>query len=301
MEIRHIRYFVAIAEESSFTRAAKRLGIAQPPLSQQIRQLEDQIGAKLFQRAKHGVTLTGAGTNFLDHAYRILRAVEEAALSAKRVHNGESGHLTIGYMDYTSYTFLPPLIRMFRDAYPSTGVTLRHFYNTESTAAVAGQVVDVSLLRYVREQPELSSLKVAAEPFVIALPEHHALAGKMRIPISALRNEPFITCPRELDDHYFNSIVSFCATAGFAPTIVQEALQIHAAVGLVSAGLGVALVPASVRRMQLKGAVYRPLVERSPPVELWATWRTQDSSASLQHFLAMLRQNCANGSIKRIR
>lgn len=296
MEFRHIRYFVAVAEEFSFTRAAKRLGIAQPPLSQQIKQLEDYIGAKLFQRAKRGVTLTNAGTAFLDHAYRILRAAEEAALSAKRIHNGESGHLTVGYMDYTSYTFLPPLIRMFRDAHPSVGVTLRHFYNTESTAAVSSQIVDVSLLRTVREQSDLSSLKVAAEPFVVALPEHHSLAKRKRISISSLENEPFIMCPRELDDRYFNLIISFCSAAGFTPTIVQEALQIHAAVGLVSAGLGVALVPASVRRMQLKGVVYRSLIERSPPVELWAIWRTNDNSPSLHNFLAMLRQACAKAS-----
>jgi DNA-binding transcriptional LysR family regulator len=289
MEFRHLRYFVAVAEESSFTHAAKRLGIAQPPLSQQIRQLEDDVGARLFQRAKRGVTLTSAGTAFLEHAYAILRAAQQAALSARRVHNGESGHLTIGYMDYTSYTFLPPVIRRFRDGYPSIGVTLQHFYNTESTAAVVSQIVDVSFLRSVREQLDISSWKIAAEPFVVVLPEHHRLAGKKRISISCLKDEPFIMCPRELDDRYFNSIVAFCSSAGFAPTIVQEALQIHAAVGLVSAGLGIALVPASVQRMQIKGAVYRPLLERSPSVELWVAWRRDDESPALQKFLATLR------------
>ena len=284
MELRYLRYFVAVAEELSFTRAAERLHMAQPPLSQQIRRLEARLGVTLLLRTKRRVELTEAGRVFLHQAYQAIHSIDQGIMAAQRADRGEIGRLAIGLLVYISYTLIPPILRAFRARFPEVHVELRLLRNTQQIAALRSGQIDVSFLRPPVDDPEIASILLSREPFILAMPATHRLAGKASVSIKQFANDPFIMYARELGPTFHSEILGFCGKAGFSPKVALEVSQINAAVGLVGSGIGVAFVPESARRVRLDDVVYRPLVERAPKVDVLLAWQRRRPSQLLDAF-----------------
>lgn len=298
MELRYLRYFVAVAEELSFTRAAARLNIAQPPLSQQIRRLEARLGVTLLSRTKRRVELTEAGHVFLHQAYHAIHSIEQGILLAQRADRGEIGRLAIGFLVYTSYTLIPPILREFRARFPEVHVALRLLTNTQQIAALRTGQVDVSLMRPPIDNPNIASKLISRERFILAMPATHPLAGRATVSIKQFKNDPFIMYARDLGPAFHNALFDFCAKAGFSPKVALEVSQINVAVGLVGAGIGVALVPQSAKRMHLDDVVYRPIVERAPSVDVLLAWQAGRHSQLLEAFIEVSMQ-CVKESARR--
>lgn len=290
MELRYLRYFVAVAEELSFTRAAERLNIAQPPLSQQIRRLEARLGVTLLRRSKRRVELTEAGRVFLRQAYQAIQSLEEGILLAQRADRGEIGRLAVGILVYISYTLIPPILREFRAQFPEVHVELRFLTNTLQIAALLSGQVDVCFVRPPIDNPDIASKLISRERFILAMPATHPLAGKSAVSIKQFKNDPFIMYVRELGPTFCSSLVQFCAKAGFSPKVALEVSQINAAVGLVGAGIGVALVPQSMNQLHFDNVVYRPLIERAPNVDVLLAWQAGRPSELLKSFIEMSTQ-----------
>ena len=297
MELRYLRYFVAVAEELSFTRAAERLNMAQPPLSQQIRRLEARLGATLLHRTKRRVELTEAGRVFLHQAYQAVHSIEQGVLLAQRADRGEIGRLAIGFLVYVSYTLIPPILREFRARFPGVHVALRLLTNAQQTAALRTGQVDVSFMRPPIDKPDIASKLILRERFILAMPATHPLAGKTAVSIKQFKNDPFIMYARDLGPTFHSALFGFCEKSGFSPKIALEVSQINVAVGLVGAGIGVALVPESAKRMHLDDVVYRPFVERAPNVDLLLAWQAGRPSQLLEAFIEISMQ-CAKASTR---
>jgi DNA-binding transcriptional LysR family regulator len=266
MELRHIRYFLAVAEEGNFTRAAAKLGIGQPPLSQQIRDMETEIGAPLFHRVPHGAELTAAGMAFLPEAKAAVVAAEKAKLAAQRATRGETGRLTLGFT--ASSAFNPAVsgtIRRFRHQWPDVGLSLTEMNSNWLMEKLMREEIDAAFIRPGLEDPKDVRLKrLTDEPMLVALPAHHALARHQRVPLGALAGEPFSLFPRTVGLSLYDDIVRACRAAGFELVVTQEAPQIPSVVNLVAADLGVSIVPASIAQIALDGVAYRPI--EGPPL-----------------------------------
>ncbi|KGD86509.1 MULTISPECIES: LysR family transcriptional regulator [Rhizobium/Agrobacterium group] len=266
MELRHIRYFLAVAEEGNFTRAAAKLGIGQPPLSQQIRILEMEIGAPLFHRVPHGAELTAAGAAFLTEARASLAAADNAVLAAQRAARGETGRLALGFT--ASAAFNPVVtgaIRRFRSQWPDVALALSEMNSNWLMEKLTRGEIDAAFIRPGLEDPKEVWLKrLPDEPMLVALPAHHPLAGHRQVPLAALAGEPFILFPRTVGLSLYDDIVRGCREAGFELQVTQEAPQIPSVVNLVAADLGVSIVPASIAKFAIEGVVYKPI--EGPPL-----------------------------------
>ncbi|WP_047461155.1 LysR family transcriptional regulator [Rhizobium rhizogenes] len=261
MELRHIRYFLALAEEGNFTRAAAKLGIGQPPLSQQIRDLENEVGAALFHRVPHGAELTAAGEAFRVEAKLAVDAAEKAKLAAQRANRGEIGRLSLGFTASSAFnTIVTSTIREFRNRWPQVRLSLTEMNTNALTERLMRGEIDAAFIRPGLEDPRNVRLKrFDDEPMLIALPAHHPLAAKDRVPIAALAHEPFILFPRMVGLSLYDDIAAACRDAGFELLVTQEAPQIPSVVNLVAANLGVSIVPASIAQIKLDGVTYRPI------------------------------------------
>ena len=290
MELRHLRYFVAVAEELHFGRAAARLFIAQPPLSQQIQQLERELGVALFARTSRRVQLTPAGAAFLVEARQILRQLEKAAGAAKRAARGETGWLGIGFAASATYELLPAVLHDFRAAFPEVTLSLQELNAAEQASALQDKIIHVGLARPYAPLPEAVVNSVQREPFLVALPETHRLTALGSLALAALADEPFISFPELPKPSYAEVVRQACEEAGFTPRVVQEVREMQTALSLVAAGFGVALLPASVRHLHRDGVVYRPLEEPAPRTELTVMSRLDDPSPVLQNFLAVVQR-----------
>ena len=289
MELRHLRYFVAVAEELHFGRAAARLHLAQPPLSRQIRQLEDELGVTLFERNKRRVRLTDAGAAFLDEARTVLAHVEQGVQAARRAARGEVGKLTVGFVGAASYSVLPGIVQAFRARYPDVELTLLELTTAEQLAALRAGTIRAGLVRPPVADPALAADTVLREPLVVALPATHPLAARRRLAVVALASEPWVLFPRRLAADLHDQITALCKRAGFRPRVAQEAMQMQTVVRLVGAGVGVSLVPRSVRVLHSAGVAYRPLRNGAATVEMAVAWRRDDESALLRQFLGVAR------------
>lgn len=294
MDLRHLRYFVAVAEERHITRAAERLGIQQPPLSQQIKALEAELEVQLFRRKPRGVELTEAGEGLLVDARRILAEVEEALTRVRRTARGELGRLTVGFTASAPFQpFVTRILRDFRTANPGVSMKLEEGSSSELVAEVQAGRVDVAFVRgKVPAGGGVASYDLLEEPMMAALPARHPLAaGKgRRLPLVKLEGEPFVLYRRSSGPGLYDAIVSACHAAGFAPRIEQEAPRITATLNLVAAGLGVTLVPQSLSGQQAEAIVYRPLA--APPrlvAPLRLACRALEHGAAARHFVALAR------------
>lgn len=292
MELRHLRYFIAVAEEGNVTRAAERLGIGQPPLSQQIMALERELDVQLFHRTGHGVVPTEAGKTLLVDAKRLMNDAQDAVLNAQRAGRGESGHLNLGLTASASFhPVVRSMIRTYRSTYPGVGLTL-----TEDTTAQLLELLNDGRLDLALLRPGTHSFagvalhQIASEQFKAVLPIAHRLAKRRRIPLSALAGESFILIPRMDSPMLHDEILSACRHAGFEPLLGQQAPQLSSVVNLVSAEFGVSIVPASVGQIQAEGVVYVDITDAEAVTQLALASREADSSAKVNNFLALAKQ-----------
>ena len=289
VELRHLRYFVVVAEELHFGRAARRLGIAQPPLSQQIRQLEQRLGVPLFLRTSRQVSLTPAGATLLRGARRTLAELELASAAARRAATGETGALRVGYTDSAALSVLPDAVRRFRDAWPSVHLDLTEGSTAAQIDAVVRDRVDLALVRGPIVQPALRVDVVLRESFLLALPEQHPLAGLAEIELRAVAAEPMVLFPRHLAPEFHDTITAMCRAAGFTPRIGYEGAEYQTILSLVAAGLGVSLVPRSVGNLRRRGVEYRPIPDAPPHAEIAAVYRAENGSRARDAMLDALR------------
>lgn len=291
MELRHLRYFVTVAEELHFGRAAQKLHLSQPPLSMQIKALEQELGVQLLLRTQRRVELTAAGEVFLEEAREILARVEQARSAALRAARGEVGELTVGFVTIADYNLLPQALSQFRAQSPGIRLVLREATTDVQLRELSEGRMDVGFLLSPVKDERLDVLPLLREPLVAALPERHSLArGRGPLALRRLADAAFILFPRHMAPGLYDDVVSFCRSAGFSPRVEQEAVQMQTIVSLVSAGLGVALIPASLRHLGRTGVVYRQLREVSPLTEIALAWRARDARPTLQRFLAAVRQ-----------
>jgi DNA-binding transcriptional LysR family regulator len=289
MELRHLRYFIAVAEELHFRRAAERLHMSQPPLSQQIRQLEEEVGAQLLLRNQRRVELTAAGAAFLVRAREILDAVEDAARQARRVQRGEVGRLAVGFVGSAMYSFVPELLRAFREQAPDIGLRLHEMGTTEQLRQLDDGRLDVGFLRTPGRRPGLSFETVLEEQIVVALPDVHPLAQRPLVRTSDLFGEPLVLLTPAGSPGLRAVLASSIAQLGGEEQIVQEVAEMQTVIGLVAAGVGISLVPESVRALARHGVTYRPLDGDAPVVRLAMAWRATDESPVLTAFLEKAR------------
>lgn len=295
MELRHLRYFVAVAEELHFTRAAERLHIGQPPLSMQIRDLEEEIGALLFERSKRRVALTEAGRRFLVHARAILAQADLAGAEARRAARGELGELRVGFTSSMPYTStLPDLLYAYRQRYPLVRLQLREMFTTDQFAALARNSLDIGLVRFGGMEPPagVQAREIGRDPLRIVINAAHPLAGRACLGLADLRDEGFISFPPDAGTGLPLILQRLCRAAGFEPRIVQTAREATTQIGLVAAGLGVALLPAPLECVRLPRVRYVPIDEAEAHFSLGVATRVGSPDALLGGFLEVLEEVC---------
>jgi DNA-binding transcriptional LysR family regulator len=292
IELRHLRYFLAVAETLHFSRAAAKLGIAQPPLSQQIRKLEALVGAPLFERTTRGVRLTPAGAMLRERAAATIARVGDDLEQTRRVARGEEGRLTVGFSGSVMFTELPAAIQRYRHAYPHVEVQLREMWTSEQLSALADGSIDVGFLRDGERRPELSITPLLREPFHVALPANHRLRRHRTVDPASLEGEPFVLFSRRMGSLAYDRTIRCCLDAGFQPQIVQEAPQFPTLIRLVAAGLGISLAPACVATVAFLGAIYRPIrSKRWTSVDIGT--RASGASATAEAFVETVRRHFA--------
>ena len=290
MELRHLRYFLAVAEERHFGRAADRLHMAQPPLSQQIRRLEAELGVALFNRTTRRVELTPAGQLLLERAQPILAAAELAAEDCRRAAHGEIGRLSVGFTGSTTYALLPLVAAKLREGLP--GVELALHGEMITPAQVAGLLdgsLDLGFLRPPVRSPELSVEVIRSEPLIAVLPRDHRLASSDQIAVADLAEERFVLYAAYLRSVLRELVEEACAEQGFSPRVGLEVTETSTLVSFVAAGIGVSLVPASVSGMTVAGAVYRPLAGTAPRAQVAIAWHPENESPALAGALKLVQ------------
>ncbi|QHG65070.1 LysR substrate-binding domain-containing protein [Pseudomonas putida] len=296
IETRLLRQFIAVAEELHFHKAALRLHMAQPPLSQAISRLEEKLGFSLFLRNKRAVKLTTAGVAFLETAYRTLKELEQGIEYARNVSQGISGKLTITAISIAYYASLLTTLKQFRETYPNVRLTIREMPSASQAKALLAGEADVGFMRKLPlPAGTLESRLMLSEQIVMALPAHHPEARQPVVDLRNFADEDFVFTPQALGSGYHGQLIALCESAGFHPRIVQEAAQIHTQVGLVACGFGVALVPESIAYSALGDRVqFRPIRpikgQPTPSMGLYMNWNTENASPALGSFIAMLQQ-----------
>ena len=300
MELRHLRYFVAVAEELHFHRAAQRLHISQPPLSQQIRALERELGVTLLSRNRRRVALTAAGEGFLDDARSILAAVERASERAQGIARGSLGTLAIGFVGSAMFSpKLPQILREFRARHPDVDLVLRELPTTVQLAALVAGELDVGVIRGPVDVTELDGqlelMTIQRERLVAALPADHALAARRRLRPQDLRGESFVILTRREAPGLYAGLAAAMGEAGGLPDDVLEVAEMQTIISLVAGGFGVSLVPASVGQVDRSGVTFRPIAGPTPSIELEIAWRPGADSPVRDEFLSVARPRPAVG------
>ncbi len=287
MNLRQLRYFLAVADELHFGRAAIALNMAQPPLSAQIKQLEADLGLLLFKRTKRQVRLTAAGEVLQQEAQQVLDRLDLARRKTQQAGRGELGQMAISFVSSAMYSVLPPWLRRFRQRYPQVALTLQEATGAKQIEGLLSHQLDLGFVRPPLEQStSLNSQTIWREPLLVALPEGHTLSAQARVSIQDLAHEGFILSMRASAPELYDNIISFCAQAGFSPKAVQTAAQLQTVLGLVAAQMGVAILPAAAQKLRREGVCYRPFVEPAPMAELMMIWRKEEESVIFKNFLA---------------
>src|SRR5688572_10092089 len=299
MELRHLRYFIAVAEEKHMTRAAKRLGIQQPPLSMQIRALEEELEVQLFRRQPRGMELTDAGAAFLDRARVILDQVDRATATTRRTARGEQGRVVVGFTASAPFhPFVPRVIRAYREMSPLVSLALEESGSSELVQGLHNEQMDAAFIRSpVADVVGLEVTPLLEEEMVVALPAGHPLAqgranDSTTMPLGALAKETFVLYKRPGGPGLYDTIITACRGAGFVPRVGQEAPRIVSTLNLVAAGLGVSIVPASLRRLQMDGVIYRRIADTAElklKAPLILACRPGENSAAVQRFIDLVR------------
>ncbi len=290
MELRHLRYFIAVAEHLHFSRAAEILHIAQPPLSQQIQSLENELGVPLFIRTRRSVQLTPAGKAFLGEAKKVIAQAERAIAAAHQAHSGVLGQLAIGFVGTAIAEVMPTILKAFRQRYPLVETTLQNLVTTEQVQALRAGQIQVGILHPPLLDASLHLEIIRREPLVVVLPADHTLAAQEQIALAQLREETFVMYPRTWNPGLFDQIMSLCQNAGFHMRFGQEALGWQSITSLVAASFGVSIVPASSQLLRNAGVAYRPLQGVTPTFDLALAWLSGNDSPILYNFLQIARE-----------
>ena len=290
MELRHLRYFIVVAEQLHFSRAAAILHIAQPPLSQQIQSLENELGVPLLVRTKRSVQLTPAGKVFLMEAKRVIAQVERAIAAAHQAHSGVLGQLDIGFVGTAIAETLPAILKAFRECYPLVETKLQNLVTTEQVQALHEGQIQVGILHPPILDASLNLEIICREPLVVVLPADHALARQENIAPAQLREETFVMYPRTWNPGLFDQIINLCQHAGFSMRLGQEALGWESIISLVAADFGLSIVPVSSQLLRNVGVAYRPLQGVTPTFDLALAWLSGNDSPLLHNFLQIARK-----------
>jgi DNA-binding transcriptional LysR family regulator len=289
LDLRRLRYFVAVAEELHFGRAARRLNLSQPPLSVQIQTLEREIGTPLLARTRRQVALTEAGRVLLEEARRLIAQAEAVIVHTRRAASGEVGHLTVGFVSTVDYSVLPTLVRRFRRKWPGVALRLLELTSDRQQAMLLAGDLDLGLSILPSPVAGLRARPVLREPLIAAVSSTHPLTGtRRRVRIDALRDDGFVIFPRTLAPGLYDLIFACCRRAGFTPHLAQEAIQMQTILGLVAAGVGVAVVPACMATLQRPDVRYLHLTPVRNVVETSAIWHAENGSPALAGLLAEL-------------
>jgi DNA-binding transcriptional LysR family regulator len=288
MELRHLRYFDAVASTLSFSRAAERLHMSQPPLSRQIRQLEDELGAELIDRASRPMALTPAGRFFHDQAQQVLQRMAEVQRATRRIAQGRKTWFGIGFVPSTLYGPLPELIRRMRDEHPGMEVGLQEMMTIAQGDALKTGVIDVGFGRLPLNDPAIACETIAEEQLVVAVPAAHSFARRPAAALADLAREPLILYPARPRPSYADQVLAVFRDRGLLPQVVLEANELQTAIGLVSAGVGLALVPESVQRLHRDDVAYLPLSDEGVRSPVIMNTRRGDRSEGLAAFRALV-------------
>ncbi|SPT49688.1 MULTISPECIES: LysR family transcriptional regulator [Actinomadura] len=289
LPLAQLHAFVVLAEELHFGHAADRLGIAQPPLSQQIRRLEDKVGHALFTRGPGRVDLTPAGRELLPAARRALGDLAAGLAAARAAGDGRAGRLRIGFAASLALTVLPGLLHTFRQRFPGVDLDIREMTTAPQLTALRDKTIDIGLLREPPDEAGPVFETVVTEPFVAVLPTGHPLATQRTVRVSDLAESPFVLLPRTAGPGLYDRITGLCTAAGFAPRVVQDAVEWQTVCALVEAGLGVSLAPASIRRIRLAGVAFRRIEPGAVRTRVAVAWRPGDPSPLVANLLAVVR------------
>lgn len=293
MQIHQLKYFITVAEELHFGKAAKRLNISQPPLSQQIKKLENNLGVLLFNRTKRKVELTEVGNLFLQDAYKILEQIETSTNKVEQYTQGEIGELNLGYSSYCIFDVLPMVLKEFYQGYPNVKVNLKHLGTAQQILAFKDSEIQVGLLCPPIDQSNLSLEMIYHQPFIVALPSDHPLVEKCKddsIDIKRLENYPFILTPRNIGPGYYDKIINLCFDANFSPNIILEVNDLHELISLVSTGLGISIVPQSLNQYQKSNVVYKKLNNNKYKVDTAVAYKNDHNSEVVANFLKITRK-----------
>lgn len=290
MDLRQIRYFLTLADELNFTRAAGRLHISQPPLTRQIQQLEASMGVILFERTTRGVALTHAGQVFLEEARKIVALTDQAANKTRLAHAGQLGGLDIGIFGSAILNVIPTLLIELRKTHPDISISLHNTTKIEQIEAVRGKRIDIGFNRVFPEVPDLAVETVFIERLFVAMPKDHALAEQPELEVKDLAGVPLILFPNNVRPTFADNVVALCTNEGFSPTVAHEVQDVMTCIALVSAGLGLAVVPESTVSLQLPGVRYHLLRSPEAKVDLSCVYRDDNSSPALAVFLDIVRR-----------
>lgn len=290
-DLRQLRHFIAVAETLHFGRAAQALHISQPPLTRSIQDLEARLGATLLERSRRKVELTPAGAWFLEEARQVLARLERASREVAGRAAGGEGALRIGFVTIADYSVLPSLLSRFKAANPGVTLSLRELVTEAQLEALSAGELDLAFVLPPLPAREIDSIAVNRETLVVALPERHALSrGRGSLAVKTLADEPFVMVPATLARGLSEVVLGLCTRAGFVPRVAQEAVQMQTVVSLVSSGLGVAIVPASLLNLRRRGVVYRAVRDAHPKIELRLAWRRDARSPALRRFVELARR-----------
>ena len=292
MDIRQLRYFVAVAEELNFSRAARRLHMSQPPLSQQVKAIEDELGTALLERNRRSVRLTEPGRLFLQQARSILAQLDSAGDEVRRAARGEAGQIRIAFTgSVPMFEPFPRFIQTFRERFPAVRVEMGHMSSGAQIQAIADRRIDVGFLRpspQFAPGPEIAVGRIWEDDLMAVLPSTHRLArAKGGVRMADLADEPFILFPRGIGCGLYDHVMGLCSQAGFAPRVVQEAREGVTILALIAAGTGISILPDTYRNASVPGVVHRPIASAASGSRLLLAWRAGDATPLLGRFLAM--------------
>lgn len=290
MELRQIRYFQCVARELSFTRAARLLHIAQPPLSRQIKMLEEELGVAVFERLGRGIQLTEAGRYFLDQTEKMTLRLEETINATRRIGQNDRMWFGVGFVPSTLYGHMPALIRQLREMNNQVEIGLVEMTTLQQFDALKSGRIDIGVGRILLKDEEIERLVLTDEPLALALPIRHPLAHRRSVKISDILNEPLILYPARPRPSYADHVLNLFKQKGHSPVIAQEVNELQTAIGLVTAGIGVSIVPESVRRLHREDVVYIDLDESGFTSPIMLSWRKNDQSAFLKEVITLFRQ-----------
>lgn len=290
MELRLLHYFATLADELHFSRAAQRLSISQPPLSVAIKQLETELGAQLFERTSKGVRLTAAGAHLLPRARQLLALADQAAQETRDVGQGVRGHLRLGFVGSALYRGVPQALEAFQASHPQVRVDMLEMNSAEQVQGLQQARLDLGLVHSIMLPDGIQSQMLMEEPFVLCLPENHALAALPSIDLAALKNERLILFSSLVSPVYHQRIYQMCLSHGFAPEMRHEVRHWLSVLSLVSLGQGMAIVPAAMQRVGMPRLVFTPLQGKQPQSELLAIWRTAPNNPLVHALVQALHQ-----------